>query len=110
MASLSRMIIASDREGEDYWGQRLTRDTQSAVWIMPLLGNQWQGGTGLGYWGMRGKMEGEGRKKEGGEDRDWGTGRWSLCVQRTEHSTLVFLGVGNEKGLCRLRFVSTQVT
>lgn len=55
-------------------------------------------------------MEGEGRKKEGGEDRDWGTGRWSLCVQRTEHSTLVFLGVGNEKGLCRLRFVSTQVT
>ena len=30
-------------------------------------------------------------------------------MQRTEHSTLVFLGVGNEKGLCRLRFVSTQV-
>lgn len=56
------------------------------------------------------RENGGGREeKGGGGDRDWGTGRWSLCVQRTEHSTLVFLGVGNEKGLCRLRFVSTQV-
>lgn len=52
-------------------------------------------GNALGYWG---KWWG------GGGGEDWGTGRWFLCALRT----LVCVGVGNEKGLCRFRFVSTQ--
>lgn len=43
-------------------------------------------GSGLVYWRKR------------GEEGDWGTGRWSLCALRTEHSTLVFVGEENEKG------------
>lgn len=52
-------------------------------------------GSELVYWRKR------------GEEGDWGTGRWSLCALRTEHSTLVFVGEGNEKELYRPRMVSS---
>lgn len=37
IAYLSRMIIASDREGEGHWGHRLTREWHRTVGILPPL-------------------------------------------------------------------------
>lgn len=54
--------------------------------------------------------EGREGKGVGGGRGLGGTGWWSICALRTEYSTLysvVIVGVGNEKGICRLRFVST---
>lgn len=54
--------------------------------------------------------EGKEGKGVGGEMGLGGTGWWSFCTLRIEYSTeysLVIVGVGNEKGICRLSFVST---